>query len=78
MLLALIVSLEYYVATMIEGKINTRKMEEIGQVIELTTMPKRWETLTFYIPCIMVTLNYTWMNLMFLNIALVDIVRRNY
>ena len=78
MLLSVLISLQFYVATRIESRTNTRKMEEIGQVIDLSTKPKRWETLTFYIPCIMVTLNYTAMNLMFLNIALVDIVRRNF
>ena len=78
LMLSMLIAVEYMVATYIEKKHKLRKMKEMGTVVDLSTMPKTWELVVYYVPSIMVAFNYTAMNLMFLNIALVDIVRRNY
>jgi len=78
MMLAVLISIEYMVAEVIDNKLKMRKMAKMGQMMDMSTMPKKWEMFVYYIPCIMLSIMYAFMNLMFLNIALVDIVRRNY
>ena len=78
MMLAMIIAGMYMVAELIDMKLKARKMEKMGKMMDMSSMPKTWEMLAFYIPCIMITFMYAFFNLMFLNIALVDIVRRNY
>ena len=78
MMLAILISVEYMVAEVIDNKLKMRKMAKMGQMMDMSTMPKKWEMFLYYIPCIMLSIMYAFTNLIFLNIALVDIVRRNY
>lgn len=78
MMLAILISVEYTVVEAIDNKLKMRKMAKTGQMMDISTLPKNWELFLYYTPCIMLTFLYSFFNLNFLNVALVDIVRRNY
>lgn len=77
MMLGMIIAAMYMVAEIIDNKMKMRKMEKMGEMMDMSAMPKMREMLLFYIPCILITFMLAFFNLTFLNIALVDIVRRS-
>lgn len=77
MMIALVIAAEWPVVKMIRMSMMKKKAMKMGMMIDMSKMPSVAEMVIYHLPLMMGTMMYCAMNLMFINVSLTDIQRRN-